>query len=640
MSRKRRAHAASPAKSAPVAHSRETGSVRPAVPSAPRLKGWRKWLARAALAVLVPALFLVAVELALRVVGFGHSTRFFQKSEDGRSFTTNRRFGWQFMSRDLATQPYPVTMPLKKEKSTRRIFILGESAAQGTPAPAFGFARILEVMLAQQFPEQKFEVINAAMRGINSHAIRPIARECAEFDPDLFILYAGNNEAIGFYAPEPGRFNLTQHPRLIRFVQWLKGTRLAQLLANTTRALRKEPSKREKQDMEYFRRHALAVDDPLREAVVSNFRRNLDAIVETVQDSGARMIVATVGVNLLDFPPLASRHRAGLSADELSRWEAAYKDGAAAEAKGEFATAIQHFQQAEKIDDHFAELYFRLGRSFLASGDTEKARRHFALARDWDALQFRADNRMNGVVRELAANRKDSVVFVDAERAFATGATSEHGIPGNRFFYEHVHLTFDGDYLLAQMLLPAVVAAVGLAGNPTNSVPRAIPSRQECAEALAFSAWDELGTKAAMVRQTANPPFLDQLDYGQRQARAEGEIAERTRAFNDPALREQSISVYRAAFARRPDDWHLHLSLANLLNDFGQFGPAAEEFAVVVRAQPDFLSARLLLGTALWRAGRPEEAVAQFEEVLRREPKHSIATTALSDTLKTARSGR
>src|SRR4030095_11213372 len=104
---------------------------------------------------------------------------------------------------------------------------------------------------------------------------------CAASEPDLFILYMGNNEAIGFYAPEPDQFNLTAHPRLIRFVQWFKSTKLAQLLGSVARSLRKEPPKRDKQDMEYFRKHALAADHPLREAIVGNFRRNLAEIIET-----------------------------------------------------------------------------------------------------------------------------------------------------------------------------------------------------------------------------------------------------------------------------------------------------------------------------------------------------------------------
>lgn len=628
MSRKRRAGKPRTAPSAPVP---PAGVEAWRSVARPRLVGWRKWAAWLVMMALVPAVFLGLVELTLRGVGYGYSTRFFIRAEEGGSLTTNRKFGWQFMPRETATQPYPVLMPAQKPQGTRRIFILGESAAQGTPAPAFGFGRILGVLLEQQFPQQRFEIVNAAMRGINSHAVRVIARECARQEPDLFIIYAGNNEAVGFYAPEPGRFNLTAYPRLIRIVQWLKSTKLAQLFVNAGRALRPKPPQREKQDMEFFRNRRFAEDDPLRQAVVRNFQSNLREITRVAARHGAKVILCTVAVNLLDCPPLGSLHRAGLSPDELNRWEAAYQAGAAAESERDFGQAVQSYERAAQIDDQFAELQFRLARCFLAGGEAERARLHFERARDRDALQFRTDGRLNTVVRRLAdQSKKGGVYLVDAAGAFARAATNEHQIPGGRFFYEHVHLNFEGDYLLARTLLPVVASALNL----TNVAGNSLPAPQECAAALAFSSWDELGTQAAMVRLTANPPFLDQLEHGPRQARAEGEIAARTRAFGQEQEKQKAIAVYRAALAQRPDDWQIHLNFGNLLSDFGLFAPAVDEFTQVVKAQPDFLQARVLLGQALRQAGRTAEAVAQFQEVLRREPKHPAAQRALAERFR------
>ena len=55
-----------------------------------------------------------------------------------------------------------------KPAGTIRVFVLGDSAAQGFPNPSFGFGRILEVMLRQRYPDVKFEVINVAMSAISS----------------------------------------------------------------------------------------------------------------------------------------------------------------------------------------------------------------------------------------------------------------------------------------------------------------------------------------------------------------------------------------------------------------------------------------------------------------------------------------
>src|SRR5689334_16740897 len=131
--------------------------------SAPaRLAPGRKWAFRLGLAVLVPLFLLGAIETALRLFHYGSSTDFFTRTSDGASFGVNEKFLFQFYSGNAAkgkTQPFLI--PLEKPTGTVRIFVLGESAAQGTPEPAFGFARILEFMLRSAFPQQQFEVVNA-----------------------------------------------------------------------------------------------------------------------------------------------------------------------------------------------------------------------------------------------------------------------------------------------------------------------------------------------------------------------------------------------------------------------------------------------------------------------------------------------
>ena len=86
---------------------------------------------------------------------------------------------------------------MTKPPNTKRIFILGESAALGDPMPEFSFSRMLEKMLIERFPSNRFEVINVAVTAINSHVILPIARECARHEGDLWIVYMGNNEMVG-----------------------------------------------------------------------------------------------------------------------------------------------------------------------------------------------------------------------------------------------------------------------------------------------------------------------------------------------------------------------------------------------------------------------------------------------------------
>ena len=572
------------------------------------------------MAVLSPLLFLTLADCGLRVCGYGHPSAFFVKMADGAGWETNARFGRQFFPAELAGQPWPAVLAARKPPGTVRIFILGESAAMGTPDPSFGFARILEVMLRRQFPARKFEVVNAAMRGINSHVILPIARDCAAHEPDLFIAYMGHNEAVGLYAPEPGAPNFAAHLGLLRTIQRAKMTRLAQLLKSAAAHLASPPPE-VTQDMPFYRRKRMAADDPRRAAVRENFRENLRAIGQTAHDAGAPLILATVPVNLRDCPPLASLHHPGLAPADAVRWDAEFAGAQALEQRGARDAALAAYSALLRTDDHFADLHFCLARGLAAGGDWEKARAHFALARDWDAMQFRADSQINRIIREVAADGR-GIHLADAEEAMQS-PLREDRVPGARLFYEHVHLRFDGDYLVAQTLLPQVVRALAL-GEPAA----AAPSRDDCARALAYTEFDEMDMLSAIATMTSLPPFLDQLDHTARQAEAERVVRERVARFDRAAL-QRATGIARAAVERAPDDWQLRFICGRMLLATGDAASAKEQLATAVRLMPSYAVTRMLLADCLARLHRLPEARAQLQEILRLDPENADARTSL-----------
>ncbi len=577
--------------------------------------------------MVFPACLLILVELVLQLLGFGYPTRFFLKLPGQPAYTANMKFAWQYHPREIATRPTPFVMAAQKAPGTIRIFILGESAAAGTPDPAFGFARILGVILRRQYPDRRFEVINAAMRGINSHAILPIARECLQHQPDLLLVYMGNNESIGLYSPEPGALNLAPYRRIIRAIQVIKKSKLAQLMESVLRATGgTHNSKLKEQDMDFFRAHRLAADDPLRNSIYDNFRANLEEICNRAGRAGVRVVVSSVAVNLRDFPPLASLHRRDLAAPEKMQWDAAYTNGIAAETAALPAKAVELYLTAARLDDHFADLHFRLARCYLAMGRRENATRHFGLARDWDALQFRADSRLNRIIRDTATGtERPGLYLLDAERVLAG---DDRDIPGKDLFYEHVHFRFDGDYLLARAFLPAVVKAMAL-----GAAQHPIPSRQECAEALAFTKWDEINTASAMVKATARPPFLDQLEHSARQRDAEQSITNQLTGFSRAQF-QYALELYRNAIARNPDDWPLHFNLGSLLGEAGAYAAAVEEFQAAVKLLPTFPPARFALANALLNSGRRDDAIRRLHEVLELDPEFSPAKEALEQSAK------
>jgi len=578
------------------------------------------WLARL-IAVAMPFLLLGLIELTLRVCGYGYSTKFFEETGDGKTLTTNWKFAWQFYPRKTATSPTPILFAKEKAPGAKRIFILGESAAAGTPDPAFGFARMLELMLREQYPTNHFEVLNVAMRGIDSHIIRRIAAECAGLSPDLFVVYMGNNDMIGLHAPSPEEFTLPSGVRWLRFKLAVRRLKLVQLGGSMLAKLSSKEGP--KQDMEFFRRQRLAFDDPRREPVYRNFEINLRDICGVAGPAGAQVLVCSVGVNLRDFPPLGSLHRRGFSAEELARWDKLYAEGAAAESARNFTSARASYEAAAQIDNHFAELLFRMARCYEAAGRLDEARRYFSLARDWDAIQFRTDTRLNDAARSVATNSGARVRFADIEKRCAESPLAQNGMPGAAIFQEHVHFKFDGDHLVASSLLGEVASVFALAA-PSKPL-----SRDDCARHLAYTAVDDFNVRSSIARLTSNPPFLDQLEHSLRRAMLEGELKERTRQATTQMF-EQALVTYRQAVAARPDDWMLRYNFGNLLSQVGNKRAAANEFAEVVKRLPGQRAFRLAYGNALLESGQPREAVAQFEAALKLDPQLKAAAEGLA----------
>jgi tetratricopeptide (TPR) repeat protein len=585
---------------------------RPQKTQVPRHKIKHRRLARIIASIVVPLVLLGLVEGTLRLCRYGYTTKFFLLAGDGRSITTNPKFAWQYYPKQTATFPTPLLFVKDKAPGTKRIFILGESAAAGTPDPAFGFWRMLDLMLREQYPSNRFEVLNAAMRGIDSHIIRTIAAECAEFSPDLFIVYAGNNDMIGLHSPTPGEFTLTSDIHWLRFKNALQRLRLMQL--GTSLLARFGGKDGPKQDMEFFRRQRLAFDDPLRDRVYRYYESNLRDICRFAEQAGAQTLACTVAVNVRDFPPLASLHRRVLSTDQLAQWEKLYAEGSAFEAARNYSGALTSFEAAARIDDHFAELMFRSARCYEALGRTNEARRSYLLARDRDAIQFRTDSRLNSITRSIATNSGSRVRLVDLEQRMAQSQLAENGLPGRRIFQEHVHFTFEGDYQVAALLVPAVAEAVGL---PTPMKP--ILSRDDCARALAYTLADDINVRMAINRMLNGPPFLDQLDHAVHQLTADHELQERAKTLT-PRDTDEVFATYRAAIAARPDDWMLKFNYANLLAQLNQHAAAVPYFAEVVQRLPNQQKFRIAMGNALLQAGKPREAKEQFEVALRIDP--------------------
>ena len=292
--------------------------------------------------MLVPLLLLGAVELALRLGGYGYSTEFFKKTTlAGKEyFVENDQFGLRFFPAALARVASPELMPANKAPHTIRIFILGESAALGDPRPNYGAGRYLETLLRARFPEQTFEVVNTGITAINSHVILPIARECARHEGDVWIVYMGNNEMVGPFGAATV-FGAQAPPlRLVRLNLWLQETRVGQLLGALVSQLRHRSGvPAEWRGMEMFRGNQVPPNDPRKEVVYQNFAQNLDDLLRAGCASGAAIVLNTVAVNLKDCPPFSSAAPTNLPPTQAAAFQKLCQEADAARDSGDYDSA-------------------------------------------------------------------------------------------------------------------------------------------------------------------------------------------------------------------------------------------------------------------------------------------------------------
>lgn len=570
-----------------------------------RMSRRRLWLLRLAAVVLAPVLSLAAIEVGLRAAGYGYSTAFFKKVDGQDAYTGNSRFGWRFFSRLQSREQVLFRLPGKKDAGTYRIFILGSSAAMGMPDPAYSFGRFLEVMLQECYPGVKFEVVNTGMTAVNSHAVLPIARECAAYEPDLFVVYMGNNEVVGPYGPGTVFKGFSPSRALIQASLWVRSTRTGELAESLMGS--RETGGAEWQGMQMFLDHLVPDDDPRLKTTYTHFEANLADICAAGARAGAKVVVCTVAANLKDCAPFASAHRSGLTEARRAEWEKNYQAGVALEKAGKHAEALPQYLAAAEIDNQFAELPFRLGRCYLAQGKAEEARKAFALARDLDALRFRADSRINDIIRRTAAGKEpQGIVLADAERALAEGADGSQGIAGEELFFEHVHLTPQGNHLLAREVF-AKVAAILPESVRSRGVGSQPPSQTECEARLALTSWGRMRLLKEMLDMTSKPPFPVQTNHADRRERLLRQLHELTQAHQTQGAIATSLALYRKAVEANGDDVLLRHNFSQFLLATGDPAGASEQYEAILQQLPG--SGEVLVNSAV-----PLAAMKRFDE--------------------------
>jgi tetratricopeptide (TPR) repeat protein len=610
----------------------EKRSISPlSSPSASAFSGGSKrrlWLLRLSALIVVPLLVFGSAELALRLGGYGYPTSFFLRTRiNGHGFyVPNEKFGYRFFSPALARAPVPIRMEAQKAANSYRIFLFGESAANGDPDPAYGVGRYLEVLLRERFPGTGFEVVCVAVTAIDSNANLPIARECAGEQGDLWLIYMGNNEMVGPFGAATV-FGAKAPPWwLIRLSLAVQQTRVGQLIIFLTRKLGNNPTGASWGGMQMFLGNQLAPDDPRRETVYRNFQRNLQDILRVGLDSGVKIILSTVAVNLKDCPPFASANNTHLSASSQARFKAQLTEARQQQAASNFTAAAELYAGAAKLDGTFAEVQFHWGECLLAENDFSAAREHFQAACDEDALPFRADSRINGLIRQAGTTiSSPDLNLFDAVSAMETNGPAR--IPGLETFYEHVHFNFDGSYRLArawaeqvQRVLPEPVKSHATGGWVSQAT---------CEQQLGLTDWNHRLVIQSVVERLRQPPFSTQSNNARRVEAFDNQLKELQRQMDAANARAEAREIYLDASNQSPGDYMLHENFAEFLESIGDFKQAVSEWQQVCQLSPRNPFAFCQAGRLLARMGQWPAAQGALSEAISLHPRYAEARLEL-----------
>ena len=560
--------------------------------------------------VVIPLLFFVLLELSLTALGVGKSFEYFHKIDiDGQPYyQENPDFADQFYPASLNIGPLENTFAAERSPDLLRVYVLGGSAAQGFPHKNHGLDRLLAAQLQAALPSRKIEVINTAMTSVNSHVVYAVAKSIPDDSADFAVILMGNNEVVGPYGP--GTFNqgFLENISLIRGIQALKRTRTWQALESLIRQTRPTDAQQDLkwEGMQMFTRHGVPHDDPRMESVYAHYEDNLVSIIDTLRDKGIHVVLSSVPVNLRHSAPFLSVHRRDLSHDQLDQWAELTRKGAQSSDQGDWDGAIAHFQAALELDPGYADTHFRLATAFENASRFPEAKAHYQRALDLDALRFRADTRIDEIIRRVAASiGNDGFSFVDS--AGAAEQASQPFQPGWNLLLEHVHYDFAGNHIIAAEISRSITS------NLTGTDAYQPLPREEVAERIGFPNFDTIAEIRNLQGMIEHPPFPGQSNYVALQQF----LAERLQS----VIKEVGSSM--AVMQRRREvtdsglaDWKVHFELA-VLNERQHDTPAMyHHLNTILDLYPHNRETYMKMAEAKSKEGKWQEAIPYLEQSL------------------------
>lgn len=364
--------------------------------------------------ILIPVLFFILLEISLRIFNYGINNNQWQ-TIGGDKYIINNDIAHRYF---FTTQNIPYTIQdifdKVKKKNAYRIFIMGGSSAAGYPfMPLGSFSRYLRQRLELVYPQLKIEVVNIAMTATNSYTIRDLFPGVLDQKPDAVLIYAGHNEYYG--ALGVGSIESFGSSRfLVNTALYLGRYKTFELLRNIYKNVGSWFASKSSKSSDGTLMSRIVGDQniPLNSSKyfegISQFEGNMRDILEMAKEKNIPVVLGTLVSNLKDQYPFVSSSENGLP-------------------------------PANKI--------FREARQEYKAGNYKKASLLFRKAKDLDALRFRAPEKINQTIVNLAKEFNCPVVQIDS----ALNAVSPYGIIGDNLMTDHLHPNLEGYQLIGKL---------------------------------------------------------------------------------------------------------------------------------------------------------------------------------------------
>ncbi|MDC4206541.1 MAG: tetratricopeptide repeat protein [Candidatus Manganitrophus sp.] len=599
-------------------------------------------------------------------VGFAEKIPLFveERQPDGSVLLKTARNKWDWFNRDQA-------FPKEKGRNSYRIFCMGGSTTYGHPYyDRVSFCGWLRAFLRAADPSRDWEVINAGGISYASYRVAHLMNELTQYQPDLFIVYSGQNE---FLEQRSYGSLKEQPPWALRASAMLSRTRTWAAMERALEAVRPDSIKKAKEryqlsgEVNEILTHTLGPttyrrDDPLKERIIAHFRLNLIRMVQIARESGAEVLFVQPAINLKDMSPFKSEHKEGFGEEGLRRWEERYRRGGELQKGGRFDEALAAYREALQIDDRYADLHYRIGQVLFEMKKYDEAEKAFWRAVEEDIVPLRILRSMQQVVEEVAAD--EGAPLVDFPRLLreAYSRQYDHAVFGKEYFVDHVHTNIEGYRLLGLALLDQMARQKIVTPDPSwgaetiQTVEKEVMSglnrfadglalknigklfdwagKFEEANAVFLRALEALGPDAEIYRRLTTSAmgrgaFDEAIFYLSQAAVLEPDrpdIHHRlARLLAQQGRIEEAIEHYRMELQHFPNNYIVHTDLAVMLARKGENEAARRHFDAALKLSPDFEFAHLNLAILLAKERRYDEALAHNREVLRVNPAQHLA---------------